>query len=283
MYRRILVAVDGSDSSRNAFRQACKVAREGKSWIAVITVIPRYVDQFQTPGTREKVERSLRAEGEKVLAGFKTLAGEEGISITTVLEEGIPHEAIVETAREGSYGLVVTGRHGRGRLERTLVGSVAARVIGHSSKDVLVVPSGSGLSWDRILLCTDGSESSEAALGRALELARASGGSVTAVSVVDVTDEFSTQAPEAVEGMIEKARATLEAVKRKAEKSSVTAEVFVKEGNTHDLLVELARQTKAGVIVMGSHGRTGLKRLLMGSVTEKVIGLAPCPVLVTRQ
>jgi nucleotide-binding universal stress UspA family protein len=54
----------------------------------------------------------------------------------------------------------------------------------------------------------------------------------------------------------------------------------VREGEAYRVITELAGKEKFGVIVMGSHGRTGLKRLLMGSVTEKVIGYAPCPVLI---
>jgi nucleotide-binding universal stress UspA family protein len=71
-------------------------------------------------------------------------------------------------------------------------------------------------------------------------------------------------------------------VKKQAEASGVKAEGFVKEGEAYQAIVDLAKERDVNIIVMGSHGRTGLKRLLMGSVAEKVIGYAPCPVLVTR-
>ncbi len=71
-------------------------------------------------------------------------------------------------------------------------------------------------------------------------------------------------------------------MKKKAELDGVRAETFVGESEAFQVINKLAREQKANMIIMGSHGRTGLRRLLMGSVTEKVIGHAPCPVLVVK-
>ena len=71
-------------------------------------------------------------------------------------------------------------------------------------------------------------------------------------------------------------------VKNKAASEGVKAEGIVQEGEAYKNIIDIAGKKKAGAIIMGSHGRTGLKRLLMGSVTERVIGHAPCPVLVVK-
>jgi nucleotide-binding universal stress UspA family protein len=102
------------------------------------------------------------------------------------------------------------------------------------------------------------------------------------VPVVDVTDEFQSEAPGAVEELVKKAKEFVENVKKNAESQSVSAEAYVKEGETFKMIINIAGETGANLIVMGSHGSTGLKRLLMGSVTEKVIGYSPCPVLVVK-
>ena len=94
--------------------------------------------------------------------------------------------------------------------------------------------------------------------------------------------EFYGEAPQVVEDLVHKARGYVEEVKKQAEASAVKAETFVREGEAYQAIIELAKARDVNIIVMGSHGRTGLKRLLMGSVAEKVIGYAPCPVLVTR-
>jgi len=281
-YRRILVAVDGSDSSKNAFRQACRIAFMDKSWLTVITTIPPYEDLFQIPSIQEKVSRALREEGEKVLAGIRKIAKEENAYIKTVLEEGTPFQAIVDTAEEGNYDLIVMGRHGTKPIERALVGSVTARVIGNSQRDILVFPLSTTIGWGRILLATDGSRYSRLATEKTIDIAKAHDSMVHAVSVVDVTEEFQTQAPEAVEKLIEKAKGYVEEVRQGAGAEGVKIEALVREGESYKVITDLSRKFKSDVIIMGSHGRTGIKRLLMGSVTEKVIGYAPCPVLVVR-
>ncbi|HSB31100.1 MAG TPA: universal stress protein [Candidatus Sulfobium mesophilum] len=281
-YRRILVAVDGSESSRNAFRQACKIATNDKTWLTVITTIPSYEDLFQMPSMQEKVTMTLRAEGERIVAEIKKIAAEEDTYIKTIIEEGTPFDTIIDTAEEGNYDLIVMGRQGMQRVEKALVGSVTARVIGNSQRDVLVIPLNTKIGWKNILLATDGSKYSISAADKAIDLAQSYGGEVKAVSVVDVTEEFETEAPEAVDRLIEGAKKVVEEIRKKAEARGVRIDPLVKEGDTYKVITGLAKKSASNIIVMGSHGRTGIKRLLMGSVTEKVLGYAPCPVLVVR-
>ena len=281
-YRRILAAVDGSESGRNAFRQACRMAVAQGSWLTAITTVPPYEDLFQIPAVREKVSRALRQEGEKVLTAVREIARDEGVSVKTLIEEDAPFHAIVDAAEEGSYDLIVMGRHGAKPIERALVGSVTARVIGSTRRDILVFPLGTAIGWGSILVATDGSRYGRAATEKAIRIAKAEGGLLSAISVVDVTEEFQSQAPEAVEKLVEKAKGYVGEVTRRAEAEGVKIMPFVREGESYRAITDLSRTCRSEVIVMGSHGRTGVRRLLMGSVTEKVIGYAPCPVLVVR-
>ena len=279
-YRKILVAVDGSDSSKNAFRQACKIARDDKSWITVLTAIPLFEDQFDVLSMKEKVSRTLREEGDKILAGIKKVAEEEDAYIRIILKEGSPFEVILNSAEENNYDLIVMGRRGISHLERALVGSVTAGVIAHSRRDVLVIPKDTILGWENILLSTDGSKYSAISSNKAIELAKSYGSNLTAVSIVDVTDEFYTEAPDAVEELIRKAKQYVEDIQKRANGLSINT--LVQEGETYEVITDLARELMSNVIVMGSHGRTGVKRFLIGNVAEKVIGYAPCPVLIAK-
>lgn len=280
-YRKILVAVDGSESSNNAFRQACRIARDDKSWVTVLTALPLFEDQFDVLGMKEKATRTLLEEGEKILTGIIRLAKEEDTIIRPMLKKGSPFEVILDTAEEDNYDLIVMGRRGISRIERALVGSATANVIAHSSRDVLVVPKDTTLGWEHILLPTDGSKCSSLASEKAIDLAISYGSSLLVVSVVDVTDEFSAQAPDAVEELIRKARRFTEDVRKRA--NGLNIETLVKEGDAYAVITNLARESLSNVIVMGSHGRTGVKRFLVGNVTEKVIGYAPCPVLIIKE
>ncbi|HID28438.1 MAG TPA: universal stress protein, partial [Desulfobacterales bacterium] len=72
-------------------------------------------------------------------------------------------------------------------------------------------------------------------------------------------------------------------VKNEAEKRGIKTEGLMEQGSAFQKITDLAKEEKADLIIMGSRGRTGLNRLLMGSVTEKVIGHSPCPVLVVKK
>jgi nucleotide-binding universal stress UspA family protein len=225
---------------------------------------------------------AMRKPCETALKEAEKLAKEEGVLIKTVCEEGEIFERISDLAAAENCDLIVIGRRGLHRLERSLVGSVTARVIGYSQRDVLVVPGDTNVGFQRVLVATDGSKHCRAAVERAIDFSQSYGGAISVVSIVDVPAEFYAEAPQVVDDMIHKAKGYVEEVRKQAEASGVKAEGFVKEGEAYQAIVDIAKERNVNIIVMGSHGRTGLKRLLMGSVAEKVIGYAPCPVLVTR-
>jgi len=279
--RKILVAVDGSDSSFHALRESFKLASDEKSWITVVSVAPLFEGDLELVGVRD-IRTALRQPCEKALSTAIEIAQTERALIKTVCEEGEIYEKIVDLAEAENCDLIVMGRKGTRHLEKTLVGSVTARVIGHSQIDVLVVPDNSQIGWRRILIATDGSRYSRIAAERAIDFAKSYGGQLEAVSVVDVPTEFYAEAPKAVDDMILKAKEFVRSICEQAEQEGVKAEPFVAEGEAYQIITDIAKRVEANVITMSSHGRTGLRRLLMGSVAEKVIGLAPCPVLVVR-
>lgn len=280
-YNKILVAIDGSDSGRNALLQAFRLAVDEKCWITVASVIPPYEGDIDLTGVKD-VRASLAKPCEDALGEAQRLAERERALIKTVCEEGETHERIVDLADAENADIIVMGRRGRSGFERALVGSVTARVIGYSQRDVLVVPHDAKIGWKKILFATDGSKYSNLAAEKAVAFAKSYGGELVVLSVVDVPAELYAEAPKAVEDLIQKAREYTAAVKKKAEAADVRSESFIGEGEAYEAVVKLAKEQAADVIVLGSHGRTGLRRLLMGSVTEKVIGYAPCPVLVVK-
>jgi nucleotide-binding universal stress UspA family protein len=281
-YRKILVAFDGSLSSKNALKQAIRLSREERSWLKVLAVVPDYEGDLELIGV-SNIKALIEGPKEKLISEAKEIADKEGATIITNADQGEAYERIVEVADAENCDLIVMGRRGIHRVERMLMGSVTARVIGHTKRDVLVVPRDTTIGWRYILLATDGSAYSEAATEHAINFAGSYGGEMVAVSIVDVTDEFYTQAPQMVEEMIERSKGILKGVRGKAEASKIKIETLVREGEPYQKIVEVAKEKKAGVIFMGSHGRKGIKKLLMGSVTEKVIGHAPCPVLVVKK
>jgi nucleotide-binding universal stress UspA family protein len=280
-YKKILVAVDGSEAGRNALLQAFRLAVDEKCWITVTSVVPRFEGELEFLGMTD-ARASLRRPCEEALEAAKRLAETERILIKTVCEEGEAHERITDLADAENCELIVMGRRGLRPVEHMLVGRVTARVIGHSRSDVLVVPKDTKVGWKTIVLATDGSRFSAAAAERAVAFAQSYGGALKILSVVDLPSEFYAEAPQAAEELLGRAREHVASVKRSAEQAGVPAETFIAEAEAYRAVVSLAQEQHADMIVIGSHGRTGLRRLLMGSVAEGVIGHSTCPVLVVK-
>ncbi|KPK32042.1 MAG: hypothetical protein AMK70_11290 [Nitrospira bacterium SG8_35_1] len=280
-YRKILVAYDGSASARNGLAVASHLAKEDKSWIKVLSVLPGYSGDLELVGV-SNIKETIEGPGKKLLAEAQEIADREDVHILTNMTQGEPYEKIVHVADDENCDLIVMGRRGKHQLERELVGSVTARVIGYTLKDVLVVPEGTRLSRKNILLATDGSPSCEAAVDKAIELAKEKSANLTAVSVVYTNDEYLALAPGVVEELIGKAKNKLATIAQKGREAGVEINTVVKEGEAFEAITNLAQNNGIDMIVMGSHGKKGLQRLLMGSVTERTIGYADCPVLVVH-
>ena len=278
-YRKILVAYDGSASARSALLAAKRIANEEKSWVKVVAVVPVYQGDLELVGV-SRIKETIDGPGRKILAEATELAEENGLHVLTDLEQGEPFERIVHVADDEKCDLIVMGRRGISHLERELMGGVTARVIGHTGQDVLVIPEGAKLAWDRILVATDGSSRSEEAVGLAVRIAAAHSSELTVMTVVYTNDEFLALAPSMVTEMVMKAKSMVEKIGQQAEQAGVKAAAVVKEGEPYKAITALAGEIQADVIVMGSQGRRGLSKVLMGSVTERTIGYSPCPVLI---
>lgn len=277
VYTRLLAAVDGSEAAGHAFLEALRWPG-GRVTAAAAVPPPSAGLKDAAP----EVAARLRAPYERALACCRDLAEARGAALEVLLLAGQPHEALSAAAAQLGSDLLVVGKRGRELPPGTMMGKVTERVIGYCPLDVLVVPEDAELRLDRLLLPVDGSRFSRRATARALDLAESLGGELAAVSVLDVPPGFVTEVPEVARDLRERLVELVEGVAREAAARGLSLETRVVEGSAYRVIVELAREWRAGLIVMGSHGRTGLKRLLMGSVTERVVGLAPCPVLVVK-
>jgi nucleotide-binding universal stress UspA family protein len=128
----------------------------------------------------------------------------------------------------------------------------------------------------------DGSVWSETAANIAFQLIRSYGSQVDVVSVADVPSHLYGISVSAADQMILEARRHLDKITHEAESRDIEASYYLREGDPAKILIELVLKLASDLIIMGSHGRTGISRLLMGSVTERVIHNSPCPILVVR-
>ncbi|MBI4697798.1 MAG: universal stress protein [Nitrospirae bacterium] len=135
--------------------------------------------------------------------------------------------------------------------------------------------------FEKLLVATDGSEFSKAAVNEAMNIAKACSSRLFVLSVIEVNPEYESLAPELIERVEKQIRKHLESVQSKASKEGIACETIVHQGEEpYWYIIDEAKKKKVKTIIMGSHGRTGLKRLMMGSTASRGIGRAPCRVLV---
>ena len=134
---------------------------------------------------------------------------------------------------------------------------------------------------EKILVAVDGSPFSELAVDQAISLGGICNSEIFVISVVDLYPEQMEVAPALVEQMSKDVRTYLDKAKEKVDEADIPCETIVHMGGKpHQFIVQEAKEKGIDLIVMGTHGRTGIRRVLMGSVARNVIGHAPCPVLV---
>jgi nucleotide-binding universal stress UspA family protein len=134
---------------------------------------------------------------------------------------------------------------------------------------------------EKILVAVDGSLNSQFAVDQAISLGDKCNSTIYAITVVDLYPDQMAVAPALVEKLSEEARQFLDGAKEKVEKANLPCETIVRMGGqAHEFIIQEAKDRGIDLIVMGTHGKSGIKGLLIGSVAQKVIGLAPCPVLV---
>lgn len=288
MDNKILLATDTSEFSEGAIREAINLSRScEKSQLYAMSVVEINPELIAlAPLVMEKMEQETR----KHLEGIKERARKENVECEIITREGEePYKLIVEEAGKKRAGLIVMGRRGRKGLMRMLMGSVTARVIGHADCNILIVPRAARIRYDNILVATDGSRYSNAAVSEAIRIAKRCGGNLIVVSVaasesISPLDIVHSQMQQGLiaDKEIKEAENNIKKAKDLTGKEGVKAEGLVLSGRPYEAIVDTAKEKKADLIIVGSYGRTGIERLLMGSVTERVIGHAECAVLVVK-
>jgi nucleotide-binding universal stress UspA family protein len=294
---RLLLATDGSEEATQAARMATALAEETGSELHVVYVEPLphpyslseatiyypeahdEVRETARRGAREKLE----AEAEKVRR-----LGEVAVSHARV---GQADAEISHLAEEIGAGLIVVGSRGLGPFRRLLLGSVSESVVRHAPGPVLVVREGGDRLPERILLAVDGSSESRLARDAAAELSAAAGAEVHVVHVLPSPGHMygpHLYSPEVKSSLLERVESEArEFLDRQAEEiSSAGGKVGgtrVLLGNAPAEIVKLAEELRAGLTVLGSRGLGGVRRALLGSVSESVVRHAHNPVLVVRE
>lgn len=271
-FERFLVATDGSEFSATAVREALRMAQKCGARVHVLSVVASGVEH-ETLG--EQILKKEMDVAEAHLVQVRRQAEEAAVACEAHLVQGHSvHEEIASEAERLQVDLIVMGRRGKRGLARLLLGDATAKVIGLARASVLVVPRAAQISGRHFVLATDGSRYADAAAVAAANLARLCQTPLTVVSATIPT--HSAERREEAQRIVRRVVAFLK-------KEGLQAEGEVMHGTRPDeLIVTAARRHNADLIILGSHGRTGLEHVLLGSTTERVLNATDSAVLVVK-
>ncbi|MBM4127661.1 MAG: universal stress protein [Nitrospira sp.] len=274
----ILLPTDFQQPARRAFNYGLALARLLGLRLELLHVIKTPSDG---PGLRPdtRYARALRTSALLELGRLARIAKEAGVQAEPLLDFGVPDECILRRMEQKPVDVLVTGTEGRTGWDRLRLGSTAHTLVRRANCPVLAVHGGvagdvvrhtATVRFARMLLATDFSACADEALHAVSRLAALAGAGVRVVHVHSTEDGKPH--------MQQKMDRVIQALRDRG----IEADGTCRPGNPVEAILEEASRWEADLVAVGTQGRRGLSRLLLGSVAEGVLRRAGCPVLVVR-
>ena len=294
-FRKLFVAIDFSPNSDEALRQAHDRALSTGAQLAVCHIVPNelrsnllFPDISRIAALNFPLEMKQIAEA--AAARVAEITGRTEGEFELIVDDGTPQALILNRAEEWLADLVIVGSHGQTSAADALLGSVTDSVIRHAHCPVLIVRLGKRTG--RIVVGTDFSDPVLPALRAAGDEAERTGAELIVVHSLDMVWSFAAYPALAFGGapfnisaeqIKELELVATQRLEESLKQLNVSGDTLVTIGPAGRALIDIASERKADLIVVGTVGRTGLRRALLGSVAETVAKGAPCSVLIVRQ
>jgi len=295
--QKILFPTDFSESAHGALPHAAMLAERFGAELHLLHAIVLHEADPHSPSHRfedmDRVLAELHAGTEEEL---RTTARERvgsGVEVRHAQRRGISASPVIlGYAEEEDVDLVVMGTHGRGAVAQALLGSVSEKLVRLSPYPVYTVRKpeepATPVEMERIVVPTDFSDGADLALRYARELAAAFGASVDLLHVIEEAAQPAFYAPivpsrdRLLEDIREQAEDSMRRALTEGEGPDVESETHVETGRPAETIREFAERRGADLLVLGSHGRTGFERVMLGSVAEAVVRRSSIPVLTAK-
>lgn len=300
MFEHILVPYDGSPLAEQAVPLACTLARDttihllrstAGMWLPALPAAPDFAshygpfDWLPDPETMLQIREVAAASLDALVKKYSA----PGIRWETTIVDEDPAGSIIDYAQNRAIDAIIISSHGHSGLERWALGSVTERVLQRAPCPVLVARRPT--APQRILVALDGSQLAEEALPPALALAARWNAAVTLLRVERAAhDDASISrrldrierslADGAPDELRERSEAYLDTVRER--RAGVPLHTVVLQGHAAQSIIDYATENDVGLIALATHGRTGLRRWIYGSVAEKVLRAAACSLLIVR-
>lgn len=316
MYQRVLVPLDGSDIAAQAVPYALAVARATGAEVALLEVVDMTPPLWRegelgrgpaTGGASSETWRQMREEAEggaqQRLRRIASSIEKQGVRVTSLVRAGDTATAIVDEAESVPETVIAMATHGRSGIGRWLLGSVTDKVLHTATQPVLTVRARSEGTFSPdalhdVIVPLDGSDAAEAAVPHATALARAMGLNITVLSAFEMNLDFplryapiyappgfiAEQGVGAVEDLRQeeqRAQSYIDDIVATFRSEGITnADGFTVQDDPAQAILNVAGSGGESLVVMSSHGHTGMTRWRLGSVADKVIRHGEAPVLV---
>jgi len=285
---KTLLAVDGSDNSYAAVHALKYFARAEQLTLLHALDVPRPAYPMMMPEVAEELykslEQSMREDGERLLDRVQSLLPMHAGPSTKQLRMGSPVEVIVSVAQEQKADLIVMGARGLGPVKERLLGSVSHRILTLAPCATLIV-NGPVKAMKQILLPLQGLSDAEAAI-RFLQLKPFHEAiDLTLLTVLPSTeppwpgDAAAAAAEKLEEQALQSARDYIDGVAERLRAIGYQARGVAVLGTPSDMILKEATTLRSDLILMGTRGRQGITRFVLGSVSHAVLHKTPCPVL----
>lgn len=291
MYDTILIPTDGSEGAKAAARHGVNLAAAFDSHVHFLSVVDerRYTGSIADTDSVVRDQRELfERQATGAVQTLEEIATETPVTCTTAVEHGVPYETILSYANQHDIDLITMGTHGRTGFDRFLVGSMTERVVRTSTVPVLTSRRKpvEHTDYDRILIPTDGSEAATAAIDHGIAIAEQYDATIHALSVVDSSALAGSYdigvGPDIIEPWEEDCEQAVADVTEKCENRGLNSITEVAQGTPYRAIQDYIDDEDIGLVTMGTHGRTGLERYFIGSVTERVVRTSDVPVLTAQ-
>lgn len=270
-FDRVLVASDNSEFSASAVREAFGIAKQCAAEVHVMSLI---ASGAEYGGLGEPILKKEIALAQAHLDDVHKQATSLAIPCQThVIHGQHVDQEIIAAASLLKADLIVMGRRGRRGLAHMMLGHATANVMGKSPINVLVVPRAAHVEGRHFILATDGSRHADKAVITVGQLANHYKAPVTVVSVIEAGDrpEQRTHADTIVQRAVDYLQS-----------KNVTTTQQIMTGRPDAGIIQVAQEKDADLIIVGSHGLTGLERILIGSTTERILNGTSTAVLVIK-
>ncbi len=294
--RTVLVATDFSDTGQSAVAWGAELAHLHAAQLVLFHALMPPLPSSPAPEfvpLPVRFHEDLRAGIEERLARAAAELRASGLRVETDMVVGAAAATILAAAQRWRAGVIVAGTRGSTGWRRVWLGSTAAHLVRDAHGPVLTVhPADAGRHRPvrTVLVPTDFSRDAELAVEASVRLLHpaAAESRVVLLHVFHVPVEFVAPLPapvllEDLPQVEAAARLELERIAAQVRGAGLRVEVLACEGYPPQTITQQAADLGADLVAMGTHGRSGLKRLLLGSTAERVLAAAPCPVLTIRR